>query len=339
MDTTRKVLDWTAGKETGVRYSRSVPNWKPSLPPGESQKTLNMDTSECDIFSGTHSIVAQINYDLSAGNYSKEAVDFFTDSGYIVDGVFNVSELFNAKLAGTNREGTYMSAMGNSYRHDGLLPQADLPLRPGMTWDEFDALVVTDAMKTKAKELLLYVEPQYQWIDGPVSVQDLLLAPVQLAIGVCPGWSTDSPVKACSDPMQHCVACYSLDGGVQIQDTYVPFLKTLAPNYKVYAAMQFLAFPRMPVRALAKPAGAFTMILSTGSPYETEIERVQTFLAWEGCLDPKYICGVYGPRTTQAIMDFQYKYEYAILKPAGVSAPTGKWGSYTIAQANKLLSA
>lgn len=338
ISTTKAPLDWIAGKETGVHYTRSVPAWETFLAPGESQKTLNMDTDECTIYSGTHSIVAQINYDIIKGNYSSEAIDFFHAAGYMADGSFNVSELFNAKLAGTTREGTYMNAMGQSFRVDGLLPQADLPLPPKYTWDQFDALVITDAMKMKAKMILKYIEPEYQWIDGPVTVQHLMLAPVQIAVGVCPVWSVDKPIKACPAPMAHCVVLYDLNAGKHIQDTYVPFLKTLASDYLVYAAMQYLAFPRTEIKTVTKPTGTFTTTLNYADMDSAEVTRVQQFLAWDGEIDVKYVCGVFGPRTLKAIKDFQYKYEYNILVPAGVVEPTGKWGNFTMAQANALLS-
>lgn len=337
--TTQKALDWVVGGETGVQIARQVPRWAPYLSPGESQKTKNMDTDECAIYSADHGIEPQVNYDILKGNYSMEAIDFFHAAGFMQSGSFKISKLFNAKCAGTTEEGTYMNAMGDSYRHDGLLPEVDLPTPDTFTWAEYDALVITDEMRTKAKQVLNYIQPAYQWINRPITPQDLLLAPIQIAIGVCPGWNTDTPVKACAAPMIHCVSVYFVDSmGIDIQDTYIPFLKVLDPHYTVYAAMQYTATPKMPTPVLTKPTGTFEVDLSLGSPLKGIVTTMQTFLAWNGDLDPKYICGVFGPRTLQAVKDFQEKYEYDILIPANVPAPTGKWGTYTRAKANQLLA-
>lgn len=333
-----KTLDWIAGGETGVQSSRKVPSWLTFLSPAESQKTKNVDTSECVIFSASHSIASQVNYDIIKGNYSMEAIDFFHAAGFMQGGSFNVSEIFNAKCAGTTQQGTYMSAMGASYRHDGLLPQVDLPMPENMTWEDYDAIVITEAMRTKAKQALQYILPSYQWITGPVTPEHVALAPVQIAVGICPGWFTDKLVKACPAPMVHCVELYDLAEGKSIQDTYEPYLKTLASDYKIYAAMQYIATPRMPEHSVPKPVWQFNVDVKQGSPLTKEISMVQTFLAWNGLLDQKYICGSFGPRTTQAVNDFQDKYEYDILLPAGVAAPTGKWGSFTRKKANALLT-
>ena len=68
-----------------------------------------------------------------------------------------------------------------------------------------------------------------------------------------------------------------------------------------------------------------------------EVKRVQEFLMKEGVFDYHTATGYYGHITDRAVRAFQAKYTEEILKPWGLSKPTGLWYKTTRAKANALL--
>ena len=66
-----------------------------------------------------------------------------------------------------------------------------------------------------------------------------------------------------------------------------------------------------------------------------EIYKIQTFLKDQGLYNST-IDGIYGPITDRAIKAFQAKYPEEILKPWGLTKPTGWWFKTTRAKANEL---
>lgn len=340
-----KPLDWIKGRETGVTAIRTVLDWSKYLPDGEPQSTPTGDSDECATFSGPeHCIETQVNYDIAEGNYSAEALAYFESAGYMVNGKFKTSAIFNAKMNGTDQTGNYMNTVAESVRLCGLLPDKDLPFPSKFTWTAFNALEITQAQKAKALESLKYILINYQWISEVVNSQILSLAPVQIATGVCSGWNTDPVVMACSAPIEHCTMHYGLDNysNKLIRDTYPAYDKVLSNGYQVYAAMQYIVTPLGQPLVVAKPNHLFNEEVKEFSTNVAEVTAIQTLLAWDlgpTVFDPKYICGSFGPRTLAAINAFQLKYENDILVPDQLSNPTGFWGANCCKKANELLAA
>ena len=79
----------------------------------------------------------------------------------------------------------------------------------------------------------------------------------------------------------------------------------------------------------------FTRYFKLGDRDE-EIKKIQIFLRKEGVFDYGEATGYYGPVTDRAIRAFQAKYANEILKPWGLSSPTGWWYKSTRAKANEL---
>lgn len=339
----RNLTDYVRGGETGAFVFRSVIDWSKYLPDPENQFGVD-ESDECATFSGPeHCIEAQVNYDIAAGNYSTEALAYFTSAGYMMDGKFRTSSLFNAKMNGTTQQGNSFNTVAQSAHTVGLLPWNDLPMTPGFTWAQYEALVISPDQIEKAKKLLDYISIQYQWVDT-IDQDALSCAPIQIATAVCEGWFTDTPVKTCQQPVQHATMLWGLSGGYQIRDTYAPYDKLLARDYVIGEAMQYIVKP-MPVYVSPyRPNHTFNPqdALALGDR-GYEVREMHRMLAFEGLLSPKLIAGdprqaVFGQNTLNAVNALQAKYKDFILSPAGVSAPTGKAGYYTLSFLNSKYS-
>ena len=84
-----------------------------------------------------------------------------------------------------------------------------------------------------------------------------------------------------------------------------------------------------------KPKYTFTKVLRYGS-VGPEVKKMQELLISEGLLPSDLATGNYYGRTLAGVNAFQNKYAKEILLPLGLDAPTGVWGSASIAMANKL---
>lgn len=238
---------------------RSIDDWAPFMPKQE----LQYGYQNCVTFSGDHSIEAQVNADIARGKYSKEALDYFEEAGYMEDGKFRVSERYNSKMNGTTQEGQYMNVAGDGWHNPrlvqpltmghGLLPNKDWPLVQGMSWAQYYAPIPAELIE-KAKKIYRYLEVYWNWVDVRHIPKAVKNSPVQVAVAICDGWSGSSTVKACSGPMQHCVTVYGIDsaGNYEIMDQLAPCMKKLSRDYKIFAAIQFVVRPTMPPTAWEK---------------------------------------------------------------------------------------
>jgi hypothetical protein len=84
-----------------------------------------------------------------------------------------------------------------------------------------------------------------------------------------------------------------------------------------------------------RPKYTFTKLLKVGSTGK-EVVMLQHLLISEGLLPVECVTGLWAGRTLAAVKAFQMKYAKDILVPAGLDAPTGIWGAFSIAKANEL---
>ncbi len=80
----------------------------------------------------------------------------------------------------------------------------------------------------------------------------------------------------------------------------------------------------------------FTTYFRKGDENQGELRKIQIFLKEQGFFNHPYITGFYGPITDKAIRDFQAAYADEILKPWGITEPTGFWFKTTRAKENEL---
>lgn len=85
------------------------------------------------------------------------------------------------------------------------------------------------------------------------------------------------------------------------------------------------------------PKFTFTQNLTVGMS-SNEVKQAQLLLISEGLLPSDCATGYFGGLTLAGVKAFQEKYASDVLLPAGLTAPSGFWGNYTIKKANLLCS-
>lgn len=291
-----RPTDYILGTDTQITPPRIVLDWSPFLSEKESQRNNVTDFLECVSMSGLHGIEMNCNYLLATNQFSEEALNFYNQYGYIVDGKFDLSARFNAKLNGTDKtQGQYLNVAGDHFRMDGFIPEYMWPITPNMTWEEFYK-AVPQQLVDLGKKALWFIDPKYQWVNT-VSKEILKFSPVQVATQVCFGWDSGQVVKKCSgQPVQHATLIYGIDwlGNYQDYDQYPPYLQLLAPDYELPVNMQYFV--------TVKP-----LMLRRGM-IGSKVQELQEDLKKLGFLNVTKTNKTFGPVTQGAVIAFQKKF-------------------------------
>lgn len=235
--------DYILGSTSPLTFDRMVKDWSPYLPKNESQRGED-DFLTCATMSGAdHSIATQLNYLISSGKMSDEAMNFFHNNNYLVDGLFSLSARFNAKLNGTEEtKGQYLNIVADCVRRDGFISEIDWPTTLDMSWTEFYAMIPI-ALFAKAKKALWFVDIKYQWLSKNDIENALLISPVQIATEICPGWDSGKKVDKCSGGLiEHATMIYGQDQYKDWLDfdSYPPFKQVLDKDYEIPYALQYI---------------------------------------------------------------------------------------------------
>lgn len=287
-----RASDYVLGVNSKVETTRSVKDWSLYMPTFESQKDQVTDFLDCLTFSAGHSIEMQLNYLLNNNFLSDEALNFFHNGGYIVDGVFRISKRFNAKMNGTDKlRGNYSNAVAESFRIVGFVADKDWPMTDTMGWDEYYKTIPINLIE-KAKKALWFLNISYQLINSPDIQGALPLSPIQVATEVCAGWDSGQIVQKCSgQPLQHATILYGRDSQNNWLDLdqYFPFKQLLAPDYEFPSNLQLIIS--------LKP-----MVLRQGMQGVNVLNLQDDLNSFGYKLDND---SFYGPHTTSAVTNFQ----------------------------------
>ena len=234
--------DYIAGT---IPYKEVCNDWTQFLPFGEKQHSVYFDTMACVTFSALNIIEIQLNQLLFKGLIPQDAIKFFSDEGYLLNGQFNFSDRFTAKMSGTTKEGNYLQAVWNSVKHDGLLPEKDwnyprIQRTPVFDRDDYYKEIPQE-LKDKALKALNYLEFAYEWlIEGKITEYsstdlemlktELKQAPLHLAAPTC-NWG-DGVIEPCGKTRAtHATTIFKINDYVHDYDHYDPFVKTLSLKY------------------------------------------------------------------------------------------------------------
>lgn len=296
-----------------ININRSINDWSIYLSVLESQENTVADFSDCVTMSGGHAIEMQLNYLLMQNQLPDEALNFFHNNNYIVDGLFRISKRFNAKMNGTEKiPGQYLNVAGDHFRIDGFVPESLWPTTPNMTWDEFYKSIPQNIIDL-GKKSLWYILTQYQFVlDREDLLPQLKVSPLQSATEVCAGWDQDPIVKKCSgQPLQHATVIYGVDGSGNWLDLdqFPPFKQRLAADYELPLNMQYIITVKNVLRkgmfglnvvALQKILNKLGFNLkedgSFGTFTETAVKNIQNKVGVKSD-------GAYGPVTEAKVKD------------------------------------
>lgn len=279
-----------------INITRMVKDWSLYLPILESQENKIADFEDCVTMSGGHAIEMQLNYLLFQNLLSDEALNFFHNNNYIVDGLFRISKRFNAKLNGTEVvPGNNPYTVGDNFRTAGFVPESSYPTTDNMTWAEFYSPIPQNLIDL-GKKALWFILVQYQFVLDTDILPALYAAPVQCATEVCAGWESGQPVKKCSgQPLQHATVIYGKDSSNNWLDfdQLPPFLQKLAPDYELPLNMQYII--TMKPTTLRK-----TMFGANVTFLQEDLNKVANYKLDED--------GTFGNLTEKAVIDFQKKH-------------------------------
>jgi hypothetical protein len=336
-----RPTDWIAGKETGIAFENRNPSgdWTDFLPTPELQR-FKFESFSCVTFGGHHVLTCQLNWLLKNNKFSATDLKFFNDNGYIVDGKFNLNEIFNVAQNGTTQEGNYMVNYWDNVRKVGVVPQkAWTQLEDCYSWWDMKK-TIPKSVSDLGLEFLKYVDIKYEWVltnrknDQAIN-EALTQSPLQIATPVCPTWGTGD-VKACATKeLAHCTMIYDVDGYYKILDQYDPFFKKLSPNYYIPCAIKAVVTPKnyTPPPPPPMPKYKFETVMEYGEKSE-DIKQLQTVLKALGYfkLEPT---GYYGDVTRQAVLQFQIDRQVAF--PSELNNLQGKrCGLKTLTALNKI---
>ncbi len=127
-----------------------------------------------------------------------------------------------------------------------------------------------------------------------------------------------------------CIQDSAWFGGWKFRYLSEAFIKARVTESRYWTSVQVLATG-------TPPKYTFTIPLTVGMQ-SNEVKQMQLLLISEGLLPADCATGYFGGLTLAGVKAFQEKYAADVLLPAGLTAPSGFWGNYTIKKANSLCS-
>lgn len=332
--------EWKLGGETGIVQSDTKIDWSLYLPYPEKQNRIEkgyviFDTLACTHFASGHIYETFVIYLWKTGKLPADAIKFFTQ--FLTDkndiNSFRVSKQFSAIVGGNTIQGNYFTVAWDTWRKTGAIPDSMLnTINTSNTWQEYhDKSHVTPEMLKIAEESLLYVDVMYQWLqfDGVEGFSPFEKNLIEETLKTSP-LNCGIPI-----PANHSVQMFS---ETDMLNTYYPFIGPIGE--KVHFALQALVKPR--VEAPTKPQHTFKTDLSFGSR-GVEVYWLQRCLSYEGHLNKNLINpdptkAYFGENTRNGVKSWQKTHTEQVLKPAGLTMPTGYVGNYSRKYLNLLYS-
>lgn len=206
----------------------------------------------------------------SETNTEEKQIQYFIDNGVVINGInyeidvdkikdwidengkVNLSERFLAKVSNTTTTGNSPMRVMDARRKFGLPPERMWSIQPFIDGNfnrgEFYK-EIPQAVKDKALEWNKYWDIYYERLpenpSASVIKYHLLQAPIWWASATCPGWFGADIISACSLAPSHMHLGQKLtDKWKGTFDSYDPYDKKLAPNYKIYFPYKVVVVPK-----------------------------------------------------------------------------------------------
>ena len=210
-----KPEDWQLGSIAPVILKEDG-NWLDFLPTFERQYGNGWDSYGCTCY-GTTSQIETLQKFLEGKEY-------------------NYAERYPYNIVGINPPGANPNDVYQAIRHEGLLPQEDLPMTE--TLGEFkEPRPMTEELKAKGRLWLNDYELNHEWIASPTH-EDIRFAlkysPIALSVTA---WFFNDKGYAVDNGMGNTHWCLAFraheDGRIDIFDSYAQDIKTLDPTHKI----------------------------------------------------------------------------------------------------------
>ena len=239
-----------------VHEARNVTrDWRPFRSRPERQRFAKVDAMNCVSQYATNQWEEQANWMLANNLWDETALKFWNKHGYIVNGKFEISERFLAKMSNTTLAGNYFQDVLSSIKNDGVVPEWMWPatLDPNADLFEWNTyyLIPSEELKLLGKESLKYFSLLYERIDAGTAQNKIEIikkalehAPLGLAVATCSPWES-ALVPVCYANPNHAVCndCMGKFNSFFIFDSYEPFAKELASGYQVFSIYKAVLYP------------------------------------------------------------------------------------------------
>lgn len=242
--------EYIFGAATQVKHQIRVIDgkWQAYYPLNESQKFGYFDSYGCVSYSCLNSIEIQLNYLIESKQLGGEAMSWLIRNNYIKDGSINFDDRWLVVKSGTQPgRGNYIAKVWHTARKQGLIPQIITSSR-GWTSDRYYTDDFSDRDRALAQDFLSYFEIQYERISM-VSKEylnmALMHAPIVAGLATCPGWGSQQHIRSCDQQPNHATLITGPD--LDVYDSYDPYKKTLAQDYKIAFAYKGLVTPKKQV--------------------------------------------------------------------------------------------
>jgi len=247
-----KPKDWIFGATAkGIEFKQRIKggDWRGVKLKKELQSVkFKYDTQSCATFSALNSFEKQVNWMHQNKLIPEHVEKKLRDLGFFdINDEFNCSDWFTAVMSGTTANGNTLNAVWESIRTVGVIPQSK-GIEPNDVDNINDWLSksrVTVEQLEIAKKSLEIFQTNYEWLvigtpDPDKIAKHLEHAPIHIGTAVCSGWSKDTPVKACNEPLQHatCAQYAEVKKVTHILDHYDPEEKQLEWAYPIPLAIK-----------------------------------------------------------------------------------------------------
>ncbi len=340
-------IDWVSGEETGIKFEVVQENaqWDEFLPNGERQRNAHLDFSSCVSFSATNCIEILLNRMIEKGEICESNLIWLKNNSYLDEnGKLNFSDRFTAKMSGTTKAGNYLTAVGDSMRKDGLVPEIIWPTDDSLkTWEDYYS-DIPDNVKKIGLEFVKRLKINYEWtLCGYSNLEkvkeNLKQSPLQLAAATCTPWNTSEIINGCGFRTNHATVLYGFtEDYIKDFDSYNPWCKKLALDYGIAYVFKYVISEKEQKEEEEEIhiCSDFTDIMKYGQN-SNNIYALQELLKKLGLfpLDVQST-GYYGGITQRSVLFFCVKYEVAELSE--LLSVNGMWcGEKTLKELNKQL--
>lgn len=200
-------------------------------PQGVLQYNNVMDTNGCASRAPLNILEAKLNWFYDNGMHPAIQT-WMNEKGYRIDGKFVLCDAFIEILSGTTRSGNSLKAPVSALKSYGAIPAALIPLKDGMTWEQYmDRNRVTEEHLALGREFLARITLAYE----QVSVSDFLNALEDDLLDVA-GAAWPPPVNGVyprnDGGFNHAFA--TVNPLIDALDNYQPFVKRLDPSYRFF---------------------------------------------------------------------------------------------------------
>lgn len=307
-----RPTDYRFGSTSPIKHEvrNSLRDWRPFRSRDERQNMNPEDRMYCVTGSATNIWEQQANWMLANNLWPEDALKFWKDNGYIVDGKFEISRRFTAKMSKTTREGNYFWKVWDSIRKhkdgsgDGVVPDSLYPDDKSLSWDEYYQ-EPSDELKALGKESLKYFDLLYESISG-ISMAEMLrsqeLAPLHFGVTTFCGWNSEVPV--CGHAPNHAVDNDHIrdDHSYDIFDSYDPYSKHLPKGYTIPICYRAVLYPISQAQPI--DVDSITSDLKFGDSGEEviKLKKALARLGWH-CSQP--YSSLYDKETADVVFHFQ----------------------------------